>query len=308
MSKISVIVPIYNCELYIKECIDSILNQSFSDFELILVDDESTDNSYKICKEYGDKRIKLYSINHGGVSSARNFGLKKSKSDYVCFVDSDDILLKDYLMELYNLIIKYNASISEIDIGIYKDKLKDSNKVSLYNFDDMIKRLYSKYGIRTVFPNNKLYRKSLFSNIKFENVVNEDEFIIHKLLYCGKRIVVSDRKLYLYRIRSDSRQRTFSKDRLNILNVFLEREKYITNKELLHLNYVARLDMIIYLSYFVVKNKEYKYISYLLNEFNNIYDKNKKYNFKRKIKYYLFRKHPIVLSKIMLKFKRYRYV
>lgn len=90
--KISVIVPVYNVEKYLSRCIDSIISQTFSDFELILVDDGSTDSSGKICDEYGKKdgRVKVIHKRNGGLSSARNCGLENAKGNYICFVDSDD--------------------------------------------------------------------------------------------------------------------------------------------------------------------------------------------------------------------------
>lgn len=102
--KISIIVPFYNSEHVIGRCIDSILNQSFSDFELLLVNDGCTDNSEKKCLEYAkwDKRIVLLSKENGGVSSARNLGLEKARGEWIVFVDSDDYVMKDYLLNLYN--------------------------------------------------------------------------------------------------------------------------------------------------------------------------------------------------------------
>ena len=97
--KISVIVPVYNAEQYLPHCIDSILAQTFTDFELLLIDDGSKDNSSKICDEYEekDKRVKVFHKKNGGVSSARNLGLDKAHGEWICFCDSDDCLKSNYL-------------------------------------------------------------------------------------------------------------------------------------------------------------------------------------------------------------------
>ena len=111
--EISIIVPVYNVEKYLKRCIDSILNQSFTDFELILVDDGSTDNSGEIIDEYAikDERIKVIHKENGGLSSARNVGIEYSKGNYIAFVDSDDYINKNmykfYIKMLLNIMLKF---------------------------------------------------------------------------------------------------------------------------------------------------------------------------------------------------------
>lgn len=109
--KISCIVPVYNVEKYLRRCVDSILNQTFTDFELILVDDGSLDNSPAICDEYAvkDSRIKVIHKVNGGVSSARNVGLDVAKGEWICFVDSDDLIEADYMQKMYEAAINNNS-------------------------------------------------------------------------------------------------------------------------------------------------------------------------------------------------------
>ena len=111
---ISIIVPVYNKENYLKRCIESILQQDYSDFELILVDDGSTDNSSDICKRYSnvDSRIHYFSQKNGGVSSARNFGLANSHGDYIAFVDPDDYIHPELMSSLMNCLKEEDADIS----------------------------------------------------------------------------------------------------------------------------------------------------------------------------------------------------
>ena len=133
--KISIIVPVYNVERYISECIDSIISQSFQDFELILINDGTRDNSFEICKKYAvkDSRIILVEQENGGVSTARNKGVKYAQGIYLVFVDSDDILVENTLYELYNIAIN-----NDVDIVISKIfRFTDRNLRNTYaNFQD----------------------------------------------------------------------------------------------------------------------------------------------------------------------------
>ena len=114
MVKVSVIVPIYNVEEYINKCIDSILNQTFREFELILVDDGSTDNSGNICDTYKsiDNRVRVIHKDNGGLSDARNFGIEAATGEFLYFIDGDDFIHEDTLESMYNSIMKTNSDIS----------------------------------------------------------------------------------------------------------------------------------------------------------------------------------------------------
>lgn len=173
--KISIIVPVYNVEKYLERCLDSILSQSFNAFELILVNDGSTDNSYKICEKYSynDKRIKLINKENGGLSSARNAGIEASQGEYIGFIDSDDYIDKFMYEILYNYAEKNKS-----DIVICKYKKVDANfgmnenlnynveEINYSNFQ-ALNQLYEENNIEFVVMWNKLYKRSLFDNIKF---------------------------------------------------------------------------------------------------------------------------------------------
>ena len=135
MPKITVIIPIYNAELYLERCIDSIVNQSFKDIELICVNDGSTDNSEQIIKKYQDNHnnIILISKKNEGVSAARNIGLEKSNSDYIYFVDADDWLSPDCLESIYNAAISSQADIIYFNANIYKNICGSSDNCSFFN-------------------------------------------------------------------------------------------------------------------------------------------------------------------------------
>lgn len=119
---ISVIVPVYNVEEYLKQCLDSILEQTFSNYEVILVNDGSTDSSGLICQEYAEKdsRIRYFEKENGGLSDARNYGIEQAQGEYLTFVDSDDFLDKMHLNVLYTALVNNNVDISIVNYANYQ--------------------------------------------------------------------------------------------------------------------------------------------------------------------------------------------
>ena len=214
MSEISIIVPVYNVEQYLENCIESILNQTFKDFELILVDDGSTDNSGKICDIYEkkDSRIKVIHKNNGGLSSARNAGLDIARGKYIGFVDSDDSIHPEMYEVLYNLIEKYKSDISccnykyTYDISNQNHEELNLNEVIEMSNIESIEKLYDKdLGVKLVVAWNKLYHKRLFDKIRYKvGRLHEDEFMAHRILYNSKKITYVDNELYYYLQREGS--------------------------------------------------------------------------------------------------------
>lgn len=214
MVKISIIVPVYNVEKYLENSIESILNQTFKDFELILVDDGSTDNSGKICDIYEkkDSRIKVIHKNNGGLSSARNAGLDIACGKYVGFIDSDDSIHPRMYEILYDLIKKYESDISCCNYkkiyDIFKDEYENVNSLEVIEISNIeaIKNLYDKeIGVKLVIACNKLYRKNLFDKIRYKvGRLHEDEFMAHRILYNSKKITYVDNELYYYLQREGS--------------------------------------------------------------------------------------------------------
>ena len=221
--KISVIVPVYNVEKYLSRCVDSILSQSFSDFELILVNDGSTDSSEKICDEYGKKdgRVKVIHKKNGGQSSARNAGIKNSIGEYISFVDSDDWISKDYLDYLYLLIKKYNADVSSANF-IFTSK--ENIKFPVYSREKLVKNTYSilqfylkqdkMHGKNDFAVWGKLYKKELFYDVKFPiGKIYEDNIINFEILKKCNRYVKSSKIIYAYfqRIHSTTKSKLLKK-------------------------------------------------------------------------------------------------
>ncbi|WP_434798704.1 glycosyltransferase family 2 protein [Terrisporobacter vanillatitrophus] len=212
--KISIIVPVYKVETYLNKCIDSILEQTFKDFELILVDDGSPDRCGNICDEYAkrDDRIVVIHKDNGGISSARNVGLDIARGDYIGFVDSDDwIDLNMYKILFDNIKIK-NGDMCVCDYKkVYSDNslniIEESNEHICETLSkiEALKKIYSNKSTQFIVVWNKLFKKTLFDNLKFEmNRIYEDAFIINELIYKSKKVIYLNNKLYNYRQREGS--------------------------------------------------------------------------------------------------------
>lgn len=212
---ISVIVPVYNVEEYLGRCVDSILSQTYGDFELILVNDGSCDSSGRICDDYAelDSRIRVIHKANGGIGSARNAGLEIAKGEYISFLDSDDWIELDFFEVLLNLLLKYDADISQVffiqETRTKKDRdfaVVRKKDAQVYDGRDVMGNLFGRLtGFRTTVVWNKLYRRELFDGIRIpENMVFEDEACIHEILYRARRLVVNDSTLYHYTWRDNS--------------------------------------------------------------------------------------------------------
>ena len=193
MDTISIIIPCYNMEQKIGKCISSIKKQSYENFEAIFVDDGSTDKTKNIIEEQikNDERMKYFHKENGGVSSSRNYGIEKATGAYICFIDSDDYVEKDYLKELYDNLISNNSDIAICNFSrVYEDKIVE-NKIK--------KDFY--HLIRFPAAWNKLYKTSLFkdNHIEFPNKrVGEDLSVFGRLLMITDKISVVEKSLYNY--------------------------------------------------------------------------------------------------------------
>lgn len=250
MPEISVIVPIYKVEKYIDRCVESILAQSFADFELILVDDGSPDACPQICDEYAkkDSRIKVVHKQNGGLSDARNAGIDVAEGEWLAFIDSDDYVHEDYLKLLYNSAIENGADLAICDFVRVNDDeevIEDEHGFDGLVTEDknaMFEYMYSNWRIRPAW--NKLYKKEIFSELRFEfGKIHEDEFAIHHVLYnCHKAVVVSD-GLYYYRVRQNSIMTTESpKSTLDGLEAIIEQYEFCAERELITCEYVTGIE------------------------------------------------------------------
>ena len=206
---ISVIIPFYNVEDYIDRCLDSVLNQEFNNFEIILVDDGSTDESGAICDEYAEKFpiIQVYHKRNEGASLARKFGLEKAKGEFVTFIDSDDWVAPNYLSTLFRLIKEYNVSISacgvcRVKVGdTFYDDCKDYESYFL-SFEQLMPRFF-KYEFWG-FP-GKLYLRSSLLNLDFPNAtIGEDYYVMAQLFNKERQMAYTEEPLYFYEYHDNS--------------------------------------------------------------------------------------------------------
>ncbi|MBE5821327.1 MAG: glycosyltransferase [Clostridiales bacterium] len=240
---ITVIVPVYNVEKYIRNCIESIINQTYSNLEIILVDDGSLDSSPQIIDEYAkkDKRIRVIHKENGGVSSARNAGLKIASGEYITFVDSDDTINSKIYEILYNLIKKYDTEITMCEaIKVYEDEegkiiipeLEENDiQEKVLNSGEAIKLMIMDGNIGN-FACTKLFKKELFNNITFpDGKVYEDAGTTYKVVHNANKIVYTNLKLYNYFYgRIGSITSTFTEKKiLDSLEAYFEQYLFILN-------------------------------------------------------------------------------
>ena len=225
---ISVIVPIYNVEEYLDKCINSILNQTYKNLEIILVDDGSPDNCPKMCDEYAkkDNRIKVIHKKNGGLSDARNKGIEIANGDYIGFVDSDDWILPTMYESLLSILLKYNADISVCELIRSKSEeiniKKKKETIVSYSQKDYIKKFFK---IRSqsceYYAWNKLYKKNIVEEEMYpKGLTSEDVLGTYKAILNSKTIVKTSEILYVYRINSGGITGKFSNKDYDLLNIW----------------------------------------------------------------------------------------
>jgi glycosyltransferase involved in cell wall biosynthesis len=236
---VSIIVPVYNVEKYLKRCVESLICQTYKNVEIILVDDGSTDNSSSICDFYAqmDARIKVIHKSNGGLSDARNAGIEVAKGEYLSFVDSDDYVSPDFIMLLLKACEEYNADIAQCRcISVDGDEgytpFRESYPVSCLSGFDMIKRIYTDNGVETIVIWSKLYRRHLYDNIRFpKGKLHEDEFTDYKLFDKSNVVCLVDAELYFYRNNPNSIVRSkYKPGRLAIFAALSERMEYFAER------------------------------------------------------------------------------
>ncbi len=252
VSKISIIIPVYKVEPYLEKCIESILNQTYKNLEIILVDDGSPDNCPEICDKYArkDNRIIVIHKDNGGLSEARNYGLNIATGDYILFVDSDDYIRHDMCEIMLKNAIETKANMVVCDYYLVQDEMiiekKDNElKKEILNSDQYMHRFIFEKNICYVVAWLKLYERSLFKDLRFPvGVIHEDEFMIHKIVYRCSLISCIPEKLYFYVKRENSITTSqFSAKNMDAAYAALDQywfSKSIKNNELKNFN-VRRL-------------------------------------------------------------------
>lgn len=239
---VSIIIPVYNVEKYLVECIESVINQSFSDLEIILVDDGSTDESGNICDKYAlkDKRIKVIHKENGGLSSARNVGIEMATGELYTFIDSDDYIAKDMVEQLVYTLKTTDSDISVCALAKEENELDENINTCIEVFpkSETIKYILKEKKILTSAC-SKLYKKELFNKIRYPNgLIYEDLGTTYKLVELSKKIAFTNTKKYYYRTNSDSITKTkFSNKQLDYFVIAQELHEFIKERYPQYLRY-----------------------------------------------------------------------
>ncbi|OON95056.1 MAG: hypothetical protein ATN32_07360 [Candidatus Epulonipiscium fishelsonii] len=205
MAIISIIIPVYNVENYLKECLDSVINQTFKDIEILIINDGSTDNSLSICKQYAkqDKRIRLINRANGGLSAARNLGIQLATGQYITFIDSDDYIDLNMCYNAIKYFRNYKCDIVTFDFNEIRDGI-----VYIKNQTDLIKHFSNEEAVKAILLNypfttsawGKFYKIDLFDEIRFPvNMIYEDVATIYKVVALSEKVIFSSKSKYYYR-------------------------------------------------------------------------------------------------------------
>ena len=314
MAKVSVIVPVYNVEKYIKRCLDSLVNQTLDDIEIIVVNDGSPDNSQKIIDKYVKKypsKVKSYVKENGGQGSARNFGIKYATGEYIGYVDSDDYVEKDMFKSLYVKAIEDNLDV--VICGSYNiDEITNNKEEELDKiiFDDL--HVNSFFGRMAVW--NKIYKKKIVEKIEFRSKVwYEDLDFTIKVLSKTKKIGYVNKPFYDYLIREGSTMNNSNIERnLEILLAFDEiknNKKYYDFIEYLAVDHIYISAVVRVINALGEKKLKKKIINKLIGYMNDNFCSFKKNKYlyllsnNRKIVYNLINLRQLWLIRLIFKLK-----
>ena len=205
MAEIAIIIPVYNAEKYIRRCMDSVLHQTYQDFEIILINDGSSDSSLALCYEYSriDARVTVLDKPNGGAASARNMGLdwlySNSSCEWLCFIDADDFVHERYLEILLNAAKEEKTAVSMCSYQETQQEVLDFEPNSVITRSDRTEIVWCEHQIFCTVPVIKLFRRELFKSIRFpEGIIHEDEFTLYRVLFQCDRVGFVDLPLYGY--------------------------------------------------------------------------------------------------------------
>lgn len=342
-SRISIIVPVYKVEAYLEKCILSLINQTYHEIEILLIDDGSPDRSGAICDEYAlkDDRIKVVHKPNAGQAIARNTGIEIATGDYLAFVDSDDFLHPEMCGFLLRNLEEGGADIAICAFKMVYDHADVSDhtsyKTQLFTNIEALDLFFTFSAINMTVVWNKLYKKSLFDELRFPvDSIREDEAISYQLIYNSGKISITNRLMYFYFQRDDSFVHVKdARKELCLADTFEERLRFFADKNLgdIHLLALKRYclwllaEAFLFDQYFTdnpdfyknMDERRYKYIDCLLKDYSLtafsrlIYRFSKKhpywlgslanqrlnrYNLLTKLAYYFFDDHKLMLSSI----------
>lgn len=309
---ISIIVPVYNVESFLDHCISTILEQTYTNFELILVDDGSKDSSGSICDEWAkkDSRIRVIHQKNGGLSAARNTGLDNAQGDYICFVDSDDFVINSFLMDMVEPLERTGAELAICDIASAKlaDPEKEIENERLLSADECRKYLsnpISREYVVMVVAWNKLYRRQLFETNRFAvGRLHEDEFMINHIIFSIDKAVYVPAKNYVYRNNEEGITGKGNSDdirHLHVIDAYEERIEMAIESDYEDFAAVTFKWALIKLArYYRAGNKEMRHMAKSMYSklYNSYYEL---LTVKQQKKYDVFKKSPELFCKLFIK-------
>jgi len=282
--KISIIVPIYNSEKLLEKCFCSLINQTYNNLEIILVNDGSTDRSLMIANKFAniDNRIIVINKENGGVASARNKGLEVATGDYIGFVDSDDYISLDMYEKLIYAIYNHDADIAEC--GYYRVSY-NNEIIEAYSLKDEVihgnfecSKKYLTKDNTTNFNVNKLYKKHIFNDIRYPNLKYSEDYIVNVKAhyFCIKKVIISDCCYYYYDNINSATNDKFSKAKFDIITSGKEalkfhEDKYSDLKKYIYIYLLNNLRKIYEQLYITESIKKREYMLLLLKEYRKYY-------------------------------------
>ena len=307
---VSIIIPVYNVEPYIKRCIDSISSQTYKNLEIIVVDDGSKDNSASICEEGAkrDSRIKMIRKENAGAGYARNTGMDAAKGEYIFFVDSDDYIMPGCIERLLEVALKEDADIVKCS---WIEGSEDSySKIPK-------KRTYKRYSNISAFRtremniavHGKLYKRSVVGDIRYPRETTfDDEFFTYKLIYNAPKIIILDEAYYYYYVNPNSIMRgKREKMPLQYIRAYEERIRFFKNKNEQELSGISHKEFAIRLMLSYMSKNQYKESGItpkeLVARFKEEYRAGSGYaaGFKEKVSLFLFNAFPNLMTGIINK-------
>lgn len=226
MDLISIIIPVYKVEKYIHRCVDSVVNQTYKNLEIILVDDGSPDNCGKICDEYAEKdnRIKVIHKENGGLSDARNWGIDAATGEWLFFIDSDDWMHLETIKKLYDVVIENDASVGVS--GFLKSyggcvNVDTLTQVMMCTPKDLFIQKYAVFTVAWA----KLYKKDCFQNIRYPvGKIHEDEFVTYRILFAQEKLAYIDQPYYAYFMNMEGlSKKQWTPNRMDAIDAIEER-------------------------------------------------------------------------------------
>ncbi len=320
---ISIIIPVYNAEKYLTACLESVLAQTYSNFEVLVIIDGGTDKSQEIANGYEKKdgRVRVLWQQNAGVSAARNRGIKIARGEYVIFVDADDLIHPDMLQRLYDCMTQENSDIAICNVACIEEwkTMDDCMKVNLFDTDEVENMTGRQLVIRTFFEDlgvvgivawNKLFKKEMWKKLSFpEDTRHEDECIIYQILYPLEKCSFIHENLYFYRRDTGSYMDNMNwRDEDILAGILLDQARYFKQKHDREIYGQRLAGALQYIAQFVLRysnNQELRDIAQQKRQmFKLIYRKEllkAKIGIKQKLALGLFYMSPAMYGKILQK-------